>query len=393
MHKLNVLIVEDDASTALCLEEFVRQAGHEVCGIADSGEKARAAAQELRPDLVFMDMHLKDGVTGVISTRNIVRELRIPVIIISSTDDEAELKEIQKSRAFGFIQKPVSYDEVRVNLDICARHIPAFRALIKNQTLNKNIFDNAAVGIYICHLDGYYIACNNAFAHMLGYATPQELLRTVVSVDEQVYGGEGPRASFLTAIRAGQSLCNQEAQIYGKDCDRIWVSEHLVPYHDADNVLQGYEGVVININGQKRAEAEKDLALTLMNCTMDAVKDWIVVTDFAGNIIFSNKSFQSGAPDAALAGVLRLETAREQPVAFPMAFMRSETMVLDTEGRDLFAILEEKLEATSPEYYIGLRCRLAEYPNYLYAQITAYTSPDGGKIGAVFVLHQYQCDR
>jgi len=51
-----VMIVEDEATTALVLEEPLKNLGYEVAGVAHSGEKALDMAKELTPDLLLMDI-------------------------------------------------------------------------------------------------------------------------------------------------------------------------------------------------------------------------------------------------------------------------------------------------------------------------------------------------
>jgi two-component system, response regulator PdtaR len=62
---VRVLLVEDEILTALDIEYLVQQLGYEVCGIAASAPEAVQAADELRPDLVLMDIRLARGTDGI----------------------------------------------------------------------------------------------------------------------------------------------------------------------------------------------------------------------------------------------------------------------------------------------------------------------------------------
>ena len=53
-----ILIVEDEMFVALDIEAAVIKAGHKVVGFAGTAERAVAMADELRPDLVLMDIRL-----------------------------------------------------------------------------------------------------------------------------------------------------------------------------------------------------------------------------------------------------------------------------------------------------------------------------------------------
>ena len=64
MHRVRVIIVEDNPLVALDIAEEVEGAGAEVVGISHSGALASALIEALQPDLVFLDYTLSDEVTG-----------------------------------------------------------------------------------------------------------------------------------------------------------------------------------------------------------------------------------------------------------------------------------------------------------------------------------------
>jgi CheY-like chemotaxis protein len=69
---LRVLIAEDEALILMQLEFLVEDAGHRVVGTAATSDEAIRVARETRPDLVFVDLQLRGGSSGI----DIVRGLR-----------------------------------------------------------------------------------------------------------------------------------------------------------------------------------------------------------------------------------------------------------------------------------------------------------------------------
>ncbi len=306
MKRLRVLIAEDEPVGADLLGALVEQEGHLVCGMVRRGSEVPAAVAECRPDVVLMDVHLADDVTGISVTRKLLRQTSVPVVVISGTDSREEMEAIAASGALGFIKKPVSLDELRVNLRLALHQNEVLQKLRSSELLHRSIFDNAAVGIYVGHPDGYYLSANHAFSEMLGYAGPAELLRQVHSMDEQVYEERGRRAVLLQRLHYGEPVRDFESAVLGRDGDLIWVAEHVTPALDEDGELIHYEGVVINITDRKRAEDSRNLAYNLLQNTIDAIAGGIVVTDLEGNIILSNKSFSAGMSRYCSDGALRL---------------------------------------------------------------------------------------
>lgn len=366
MGKLRILIVEDQDSSVAALESMAREEGYKVCGVVAQGGAVEEAVQRLRPDVVLMDVHLADDVSGIEATKNLLRRVQVPVIVTSATERLDEQRKIAESGALGFMQKPVSPHEFRVNLRIAKHHNAVMRKLRDSELLYHSLFDNAAVGIYVCHDDGHYLAGNRTFARMLGYAGPAEMLRMVHSVDEQVYVEEGRRETLLKELKKGKTLRDVESQVYGRDGNRLWVSEHLALHFDENGRFLYYEGVVINITAKKKAETDRALAYALVQTTMDAITDFVVVVDLDDNIIVANKAFE--AELGAIVGAQRVFSFVDE-VKGPLAMFRQ--MVQNT-----------------PEQVHPLRqyCRVSGYDEELDANVSSFISPEGELVGAVIVM-------
>jgi DNA-binding response OmpR family regulator len=101
---MNILIVEDEVLLALELECELEATGHNVVGHAMSSAQAISIADNTRPDLVFLDIHLLDGPTGVDVGRHLARR-QIPFVFVTGN-----LKRIPDDFAggIGALEKPYS---------------------------------------------------------------------------------------------------------------------------------------------------------------------------------------------------------------------------------------------------------------------------------------------
>jgi DNA-binding NarL/FixJ family response regulator len=84
---VRVLVVDDQELFRLAAAAVVAATdGFQVVGSAASGEASLVAVDELRPDLVLMDIHLP-GIDGVESTRQIrQRQPGVQVLLLSTYD-------------------------------------------------------------------------------------------------------------------------------------------------------------------------------------------------------------------------------------------------------------------------------------------------------------------
>lgn len=118
----------------------------------------------------------------------------------------------------------------------------------------RSIFENAIEGLFQSTPDGRFITVNPAFAHMLGYESPQEMITDITDIAHQLYVFPEDRveAAFLQDERG--LLQGFEFEAYRKDGKKIWLSENRRSVRNKDDEEIYIEGSVENISERKRAE-------------------------------------------------------------------------------------------------------------------------------------------
>ena len=101
---LRVLIVEDEAVLAMDMEFSLTQSGFDVVGIADTEREAVLLVDQQRPDLVLMDITLRDG-DGLAAARAIAGRTA-KIVFVSASSDPSTLAAVEALRPLGFIRKP-----------------------------------------------------------------------------------------------------------------------------------------------------------------------------------------------------------------------------------------------------------------------------------------------
>ena len=78
---------------------------------------------------------------------------------------------------------------------------------------------------------------------------------------------------------------------------------HVEPLRGADGKIQGVNGVAYDVTGRKRAEEDLRQSIALLNATIDATADAILVVDAGGAIVNFNRRFVDlwGIPEAVVA--------------------------------------------------------------------------------------------
>jgi len=122
MEKAQILIVEDDAIVAMDIESRLQNLGFIVSGAVSSGENAIKRIAEHDPDLVLMDIVLKDEMDGIEAAEIIRSRFGTPVIFVTAYADEKRLKRAKLTTPFGFILKPFQDKDLKVTIEM-ALHV------------------------------------------------------------------------------------------------------------------------------------------------------------------------------------------------------------------------------------------------------------------------------
>ena len=126
--KTRVVVAEDESLIRIDIVEILRDNGFEVVGEAADGEKAVALAEELRPDLVVMDvkMPLLDG----ISAAEIITKKKIaPVVLLTAFSQRELVERAAEAGALAYVVKPFTPSDLIPAIDIALTRYQQISAL------------------------------------------------------------------------------------------------------------------------------------------------------------------------------------------------------------------------------------------------------------------------
>ena len=107
-----VLVVDDAAFMRMMVKDILSKNGYEIVGEAENGMKALEKYQELKPDLVTMDITMPemDGITAVKEIKKV--DPAAKVVMCSAMGQQAMVIEAIQAGARDFIVKPFQADRV-----------------------------------------------------------------------------------------------------------------------------------------------------------------------------------------------------------------------------------------------------------------------------------------
>src|ERR1700740_479521 len=118
---LRAVVVDDHDVFRLGLVRLLREEGIDVIGEASGGRAAIRLAEELRPEVVIMDLSMP-GVDGIEATRRIVSGgSGTRVIVLSVSEEDEAVVEALVAGAAGFVRKDESLEKILEVLGAAAR--------------------------------------------------------------------------------------------------------------------------------------------------------------------------------------------------------------------------------------------------------------------------------
>jgi YesN/AraC family two-component response regulator len=116
MNKPKIMIVEDEVLVAMSLRLDLVDFGYDVAELCSTGEMALATVEQVKPDLVLMDISLSGKLTGIETAKRMKDLLDIPIIFLSGYSDQEMQKEALSIDQTGYFLKPFNVEELQKTL-------------------------------------------------------------------------------------------------------------------------------------------------------------------------------------------------------------------------------------------------------------------------------------
>lgn len=102
-----VVIAEDEVLIRMDLAEMLAEEGYDVVGQAGDGAKAIELAEELRPDLVILDVKMP-VLDGIAAAEHIASHRIAPVVILTAFSQRDLVERARDAGAMAYLVKPFS---------------------------------------------------------------------------------------------------------------------------------------------------------------------------------------------------------------------------------------------------------------------------------------------
>ncbi len=167
---------------------------------------------------------------------------------------------------------------VGIATDITERHHTE-KALQESEEKYRRIFQHSVAGFFQSTPEGRFTTVNPAFARMLGYQSPQQLVSEISDISSQYYANPEDRRRYQQTLKKQGSVENFELEVQCKDGSRKWVSNSTRAYFDGEGKPTHYEGIVFDVTQQKIAETLLQESEAHFRFLTDNMADIVWTTD------------------------------------------------------------------------------------------------------------------
>ncbi|HJU50563.1 MAG TPA: EAL domain-containing protein [Pseudogulbenkiania sp.] len=167
--------------------------------------------------------------------------------------DRVELLGMLSSQVAISIQNALLYASLSTEI---AEHTRAEEELRLAEAKYRDIFDNATEGIFRSSGDGQLLMANPSMAKILGYDSPDDLIRNGRARLAGHFVHPESMEELLSLIRHHDAIRNFEFHGRRTDASVVELSLSAHAIRDPDGAVQYYEGMLQDISERKRLEAQ-----------------------------------------------------------------------------------------------------------------------------------------
>jgi len=329
MAKVKILIVEDEAITAKDLQNMLRGLGYDAPVIASSGEGAIKKAEEIKPDLVLMDIVLKGDMDGIEAAEQIRDRFDIPVVYVTAYLDEERLQKTKASAPYGYITKPFGDKDLRATIEMALQRHTLEKALRESEEKYRSLVTNLPDVTWTTDNEGNTTFSSPNIEKVYGYTSEE-----IYKAGDRLWFGriypddvEKVNEAYKVLFEKKEKF-DVEYRIKRKDGKWIWLHDRAIATYEKEGVLYA-NGIFADITERKQMEEKQ----RLFSHALDSSIDGLAMGDLEGRITYVNDAF-----------VRMFGYSREELIGNEIGFMYSE---------DQLPKLEEALKATMAGGLIG----------------------------------------
>ena len=132
-----VVIAEDETLIRMDLAEMLTEQGYDVVGQAGDGAKAIELAEELRPDLVILDVKMP-VLDGIAAAQAIAGKRIAPVVILTAFSQRDLIERARDAGAMAYLVKPFTQSDLMPAIEMAVSRFAKATGFVRSQRTQRS---------------------------------------------------------------------------------------------------------------------------------------------------------------------------------------------------------------------------------------------------------------
>ncbi|WP_299364959.1 LytTR family transcriptional regulator DNA-binding domain-containing protein [Winogradskyella sp.] len=233
MKSLNIHIVEDEPLIAETIKAILENEKHSITGISLRAKEAIFDIENLKPDLVLVDIMIKGDMDGIDLVSYLKKKIDIPFIYLTSLSDEKTLERVKETNPSGYIVKPFNENTLTTNIELAYHKYQNTNSDISvNQKSESFFIKNKGELIKVEQNDILYFEAYDNYCNLYTSTKKHLISHTLKRVEEKL-----PPSKFLKVHR---SYVINFSKIDSIHEGYIFIGHHKIPYSKShkDRLMQ-----------------------------------------------------------------------------------------------------------------------------------------------------------
>ena len=287
MGKEQILVVEDEAVVAEDIRKILQSYDYVVPKAISTGEAAIKSINKTRPDLILLDIMLKDKLSGIDVAKHII-DMNIPVIYLTAYSDKDVIEKAKATGPFGYLIKPFRERELIATIQMALYKHKMEQKLIESEAKFRTLVETTDEGICTFDPEDYFTFINEAGAKIFG-GVISDFEDTNLSDYLNKYNLE--KVLQHHKLRKENKSSRYELEIIRKDGRKRFLNIIGSPRFNLDKFV-GTFGIFNDITEKKMAQLKLKRTMDSYTRIFENTQDVYYETEFDGTILEISPSIE-----------------------------------------------------------------------------------------------------
>jgi len=285
------MVVEDEGIIAQDIKNCLEGLGYIVPDVVFTGREAIQRAEELRPDLVLMDIVLKGEIDGIETAAEIRKKYNIPIVYLTAYEDDKTLKRAKMTEPLGYILKPFEERYLRSSIEMALYKHQMETRLKENERWLSTILKSVGDGVIVSDEKGLIKFMNPVAEVLTGWelkdlagSKASDLLKLLDEDTREIMANPLERV-LKENIIIGRS---NHTILINRDGREISIDHSSSPLRDDKGRVTGAVLIIQDISERKISETALKESENKFRNLFDFATDAIFVQSLNGRIISVN---------------------------------------------------------------------------------------------------------